>query len=54
MPRKSNQVTLVCEYCKTEYKKPLSKSKTSKYCSKECKNKANTKYEIKKCNNPRR
>ena len=41
MPRKSTQVTLVCEYCKSEYKKPLSRAKSSKYCSKECKNKLN-------------
>ena len=26
MPRKSTQVTLVCEYCKSEYKKPLSRA----------------------------
>ena len=49
MPRISTQVTLVCETCKTEYKKPQSRAKTSKYCSKECKNKASAKYEIKKC-----
>ena len=49
MPRTSTQVTLICECCKKEYKKPASRAKTSKYCSKECKNKSSTKYELKKC-----
>lgn len=49
MPRKSNQVELVCVECKSIYKKPASRSKTSKFCSKECKDKNRSKYKIKKC-----
>lgn len=49
MPRISTQITLVCECCGIEYKKPASRAKTSKYCSKECKNKSSTKYQLKKC-----
>lgn len=49
MPRVSTQVTLVCESCTSEYKKPKSRANTSKFCSKECKNKSSIKYEIKSC-----
>ena len=49
MSKTSTQVTLICECCKKEYKKPASRAKTSKYCSKECKNKSSAKYEIKQC-----
>ena len=51
MPRKSSQVTLTCIECGKEYKKPLSRSKTSKFCSRECKDKSSSKYKIKKCLN---
>ncbi len=49
MPKTSTQVTLICDCCKKEYKKPVSRAKTSKFCSKECKNKSSIKYSIKKC-----
>ena len=49
MPRTSTQVTLICESCNVEYKKPASRAKTSKFCSRECKNKSSIKYELKNC-----
>lgn len=49
MSRKSNQVELVCEVCSVKYKKSASKALKSKFCSKECKDKASIKYELKKC-----
>ena len=49
MPRTSTQVKLVCETCNSEYTKPASRAKTSKFCSRECKNNASAKYDIKKC-----
>ena len=49
MPRTSNSVTLTCSFCKEEYKKPKSRSKNSKFCSKECKDKSTAKYEEKPC-----
>lgn len=49
MSKKGNTVELVCIQCNELYKKPLSKSKNSKFCNKACKDKNNTKYSIEKC-----
>jgi len=49
MPRKSSQVTLVCNGCQLEYQKPLSRSKTSKFCSKACKDNSSKLYTLEKC-----
>ena len=49
MPRTSTQVALICESCNVEYKKPASRAKTSKFCSRDCKNKSSIKYELKNC-----
>ena len=51
MPRKSNSVVLVCEQCKKEYKKPLSKAKGSRFCTKVCKDNFTSKQEEKHCLN---
>ena len=49
MPRKSNQVELVCQECKIIYKKPASRASSSKFCSKACKDKNSAKYIYKNC-----
>ena len=49
MPRVSNSVTLVCNHCKKEYKKPKSRAEKSKFCSKACKDAASKKKVKKNC-----
>ena len=44
-----SKITLICENCSVEYVKPSSRAKTSKFCSKVCKDKSCKKYEIKNC-----
>ena len=51
MTRKSNSVELACFNCHTTYKKPLSRAKNSKFCSKSCKDEYSKKYKIEKCKN---
>lgn len=45
----SRSVLLECTVCKKEYRKPKSRALKSKFCSKECKDKSSTKYEISNC-----